>query len=240
MNSLHGTVRLVSEGLLYFFGKFMLLYITIPLTLMWLLIGFTFGIGEDVIASISGPAYFFIAFFSIIGYKSLYSTAIAFGSTRIQLLKMCYGVGILAVVLSMLSINVLQLIVRTAYEHWDVGARILHPGLFLGQDYNFFTYLWMDIMVGFFLFGVPFLLYSINFRLGMQKSIIILMVLALIIMFLHYGSFLSNAVEWFVGLDFDALGMTLISLLGLVGLVALLLTYPIMRNAPLRAKSSKE
>ena len=42
MNSLYGTVRLVSEDSLWFFGKLLFLYITIPITLIWLLIGYIF------------------------------------------------------------------------------------------------------------------------------------------------------------------------------------------------------
>ena len=150
----------------------MFLYITIPLTLFWLLIGYIFGLGNDVVASISGPAYFFIAFFGIGGFKSLYPVAIGMGSTRIQFLKVFYSVGILGVVLSILFLNVLQYILKTVYLQWDIGANILHPGVLLVDDYHFFTYLWIDLMFGLFLLGIPFLLYSINFRLGMRKSII--------------------------------------------------------------------
>ncbi|MFD2045228.1 hypothetical protein ACFSTA_16205 [Ornithinibacillus salinisoli] len=240
MNSLYGTIRLVSEDALYFLGKMVFLYITIPLTVFWLLIGYIFGIGNDVVASISGPAYFFIMLFSIGGYKSLYPIAIGLGSTRVQLLKVFYGIGILAVVMSIIFLNVLQFILKTVYLQWEIGANILHPGIFLVGDYHFFAYLWIDLMFGLFLFGVPFLLYSINFRLGMRKSIIILMLLSIMVMFLYYGGYLNNSMEWFLGLDLDALGMTLITLLGLCSIGALLLSYPILRNAPLKAKTRKD
>lgn len=238
MKSLYGTVRLVSEDALFFyFGKLLFLYITIPLTLFWLLIGYVFEFGSDTVAAISGPTYFLIAFFGIGGFKSLYPIAIGFGSTRTQFLKVFYGVSILGVILSMLFLNVLQLILKTAYQQWGIGAKILHPGLFLVNEYHFFTYLWIDLMFGLFLLGVTFLLYSINYRIGMRKSIIVLMLLSFIGMFLHYGGYLNNSMEWFLGLDFDDIGMTLITILGLSGIGALLLTYPIMRNAPLKPKS---
>ncbi|NRG45511.1 hypothetical protein [Bacillus sp. CRN 9] len=241
MNSLYGTVRLVSEDALYFFfGKLLFLYITIPLTLFWLIIGYIFGIGNDVVAAISGPAYFLIAFFGVGGYKSLYPVAIGLGSTRTQFLKVFYGVSILGVVLSILFLNVLQLILKTVFLQWDIDPYILHPGVFLVNEYHFFTYLWIDLMFGLFLVGVPFLLYCINFRLGMRKSIIVLMLLSFVAMFLYYGGYLNNSMDWFLGLDLDALGMTLITLLGLCGIGALLLTYPIMRNASLKPKSRKE
>ncbi|MFS0820394.1 hypothetical protein [Bacillus sp. 1P02SD] len=241
MKSLYGTVRLVSEEALFFyFGKLLFLYITIPLTLIWLLIGYLFGIGNEVLAAISGPTYFLIAFFGIGGFKSLYPVAIGFGSTRKQFLKVFFGISILGVVLSILFLNILQLILKTVFLQWDITANILHPGVFLVNQYQFFTYLWIDLMFGLFLVGVPFLLYCINFRLGMRKSIIVLMLLAFIAMTLYYGGYLKNSMDWFLGLDLDALRMTLINLLGLSGIGALLLTYPIMRNASLKPKSRKE
>ncbi|RDW17490.1 hypothetical protein CWR48_13270 [Oceanobacillus arenosus] len=240
MNSLYGTFRLVSEDALFYLGKLMLLYITIPVTLLWVIIGYIFGLGEDVFASISGPTYFFIALFAINGYKTLYPVAIGMGSTRVQLLKVYYGVGISAVVICITILNVLQYILKTVYLQWEIKANIFHPGVFLVDGYHFFAYLWIDLMFGLFLFGVPFLLYSINFRLGFRKSIMILMLLSAIFMVLYYGGYLSDSMEWFLGLDLDALGMTLITLLGLCSVGALLLSYPIMRNASLKSKSRKD
>lgn len=74
------------------------------------------------------------------------------------------------VVISIIFLNVLQYILKTLYVHWEIGANILHPGLFLVDGYHFFSYFWIDLMFGLFLFGVPFLLYSFNFRLGIQKA----------------------------------------------------------------------
>ncbi|RDW22104.1 hypothetical protein [Oceanobacillus chungangensis] len=240
MNSLYGTFRLVSEEFLFFLGKFALLYITIPLTLCWALIGYIFGLGDEVLASISGPTYIFIIIFGVNGYRTLYPVAIGMGSTRVQLLKVFIGLGTLGVVISITFLNVLQYILKTLYLQWEIGANIFHPGVFLVDGYHFFAYLWIDLMFGLFLFGVPFLLYSINFRLGMRKFIIILMLLSATFMVLYYGGYLSNSMEWFLGLDLDILGMTLITLLGLCSVGALLLTYPIMRNASLKPKSRKD
>lgn len=93
-------------------------------------------------------------------------------------------------------------------------------------------------MFGLFLIGVPFLLYSINYRLGMRKSIMVLMLLSIVGMLLYYGGYLKSGMEWLSGLNSD--GMNLITLLGSCGIGALLLTYPIMRNAPLKPKSRVE
>ena len=66
------------------------------------------------------------------------------------------------------------------------------------------------------------------------------MLLSFVGMFLYYGGYLNNSMEWFLGLDLDALRMNLITLLGLCGVGALLLSYPIMRNASLKPKARKD
>ncbi len=240
MNSLYGTVRLVSEDSLWFFGRLLFLYITVPLTLIWLLIGYLFEIGNDVVVVISGPTYFFIAFFGIAGFKSLFPIVIGLGSTRTQFLKVFYGVSILGVGLSILLLNLLQRILKAVFLQWDIHSTIMHPGLFLVNEYHFFTYLWIDLMLGLFLIGIPFFLYSINYRLGISKSLIILMLLSFVTMLLYYGGYLQNSIEWMMGLDLEAIKMNLITVLGLCGIGAFLLTYPIMRNASLKPKSRKE
>ena len=240
MNSLYGTVRLVSEDALWFFGKLLFLYITIPLTLVWLLIGYIFGIGNDVVVSISGPTYFFVPFFAIVGFKSLYPIVIGLGSTRTQFLKVFYSVGLLGVVLSILFVNVLHRLLTAVFLQWDIDSSIFQPGLFLVNEYHFLTYLWIDLMFVLFLMGVSFLLYSIKFRVGTRKSLFALMLLSLVTMFLYYGGYLTNSMDWFMELDLAALKMKLISLIGLFGIGALLVTYPIMRNASLKPKARKE
>ena len=240
MNSLYGTVRLVSEDSLWFFGKLLFLYITIPLTIVWLLIGYIFGFGDDVVVSIAGPAYFFAPIFAIAGFKSLYPIAIGLGSTRTQFLKVFYSVGLLGVVLSILFVNVLHRLLKAVFLQWDIDSPIFQPGLFLVNEYHFLTYLWIDLMFVLFLMGVSFLLYSIKFRLGTRKSLFALMLLSLVTMFLYYGGYLTNSMDWFMELDLAALKMKLISLIGLFGIGALLVTYPIMRNASLKPKARKE
>lgn len=231
MNSMKGTLRLVSEDALWFLGKFLFLYITIPLTVGWILIGLFFGIPDNTVAAISGPAYFFIPMFAVMGFRSLLPIAVAFGGTRTQLLKVFYGTGIAAVFMSVLFLNILQyILVATTIN--DRSVNILHPGVFVLEDYYFFSYLWIDLMVGLSLFGLAFVFYCFIYRLGMKKSAIIVMLLAITGMFLYYGGVMdSSSFEWIWNHDLHPL--TFFTLAGLLGLGALFVTYPLMRNAPL-------
>ena len=239
MNLNSGTFRMVYEGALFAFGKFLLLFITIPLLLLWLLIGYFFNLSEDVIAAISGPTYFFIILFAIDGFKTIFPVAIGMGSTRVNLLKTFYVVGLASVLVITFILNVFQWILLTLYERWNVAAQILHPATFLNQEYSFLSYYLIDFMLGIFTFSFAFLFYTIYYRLGFKKSVIWLMVLVIIGTLLNYSGLIDFSIwEWLVTQDFHE--MVIFSFVITISLIALFITYPIMRNAPLTAKSKKD
>ncbi|KOO50206.1 hypothetical protein [Viridibacillus arvi] len=239
MNLNSGTFRMVYEGTLFAFGKMLILYITIPLLLLWLFIGYFFNLGEDVIAAISGPTYFFIPLFAIDGFKTIFPVAIGMGSTRINLLKTFYVVGLASVLVITFILNVFQWILLTLYERWNVAAHILHPATFLNQEYTFLSYYLIDFMLGIFTFSFAFLFFTIYYRLGFKKSVIWLMVLVIIGTLLNYSGLIDFSIwEWLVTQDFHE--MVMFSFVITISLIALFITYPIMRNAPLTAKSKKD
>ncbi|MEH7237086.1 hypothetical protein [Bacillus sp. JJ1562] len=239
MNLNSGTFRIVYEGALYALGKFLFLYLTIPLLLLWLFIGYFFNLNEDVIAAISGPTYFFIPLFAINGFSTIFPVAIGMGSTRINLLKTFYAVGLTSVLIITFILNVLQWILLTIYERWNVAAQILHPATFFNQEYTFLSYYLIDLMVGIFSFSFAFLFFTINYRLGFKKSMIWLMVVVSICTLLNYSGLIDFSIwEWLVTQDFH--DMVIFSVVITISLIALFITYPIMRNAPLIAKVKKD
>ena len=82
--------------------------------------------------------------------KRIFPVAIGMGSTRINLLKTFYVVGLAGVLFITFILNVFQWILLTLYERWDVAAKILHPATFLHQEYTFLSYYLMDFMLGIF------------------------------------------------------------------------------------------
>lgn len=239
MNVNSGTVRMLYENALFTFGKLLFLFITIPLLLLWLFIGYFFNLGEDVVAAISGPAYVFIPLFAISGFKGIFPVAIGMGSTRSNLLKTFYVVGLASVLLVTFILNIFQWILVTLYERWDVGAKILHPSTFFNQEYTFVSYYLIDFMLGVFTFSFAFLFFTINHRLGFQKSVIWLMVLVSIGTLFTYSGLVDFSLwQWLVTQDFH--DMVIFSFVIIISLIALFITYPIMRNAPLTAKSKKD
>ena len=239
MNLNSGTFRMVYEETLFYLGKLPLVYITIPLLLLWLFIGYFFNLGEDVVAAISGPTYGLILLFAINGFKSIFPVAIGMGSTRINLLKTFYVVGLAGVLFITFILNVFQWILLTLYERWDVAAKILHPATLLNQEYTFLSYYLMDLMISIFTFSFAFLFSTIYYRLGFRKNVIWLMVLVIIGTLLNYSGLIDFSIwEWLVTQDFH--DMVIFSFVITISLIALFITYPIMRNAPLTAKSKKD
>ncbi|MGG4490229.1 hypothetical protein [Metabacillus idriensis] len=238
MNLNSGTFRMVYEGALFLLGKFLFLYLTIPLLLLWLFIGYFFTLGEDVVAAISGPAYFFIPLFAISGFNTILPIAVGLGSTRVNLLKTFYVVGLASVLVSTFILNVFQWMLLTLYERWDAAAKILHPAAFFNLEYTFLSYYLIDLILGIFTFSFAFLFSSIYYRLGFKKSLIWLLVLVIIGTLLNYSGLINLTLwEWLVTQEFH--DMVIVSFVMIISLIALFLTYPIMRNAPLTAKSKK-
>lgn len=238
MSSTHGTFRLIYEDASWFLGKLLLLYVTLPLTAAWIILGTSFDM-EKSISSIAAPAYFFfIPFYGIMGFKSLLPIAVSLGSTRSQMLKTFYAVGVVSVLAYTLILNLCQWLLWTLYERGVSSVSIMHPGLLHSSEHAFLPYLWIDFMVGLVLFGCAFFIYCITYRVGMTWSLIGLMIIAIASMFLYYSGMLQTPIEWLSTMNMSAI--TGFTLAGIAGLAALLATYPMMRNASLQPKQKRE
>ncbi|GAA0382193.1 hypothetical protein [Bacillus horti] len=237
MSSFQGTLRLIYEDSRWFIGKLLFLYITLPLAVAQLTIGILFDL-TDATAVIVGPAFFFIPFYAAVGYKGILPIAVSLGSTRTQFLKAFYGVALVATTAFMIVLNLLQLIIITLYDSGISSMKPFHLGVLFVSEYNFISYLWIDLMVGFFMFGAMFLIYTIIYLVGVSKSLMILMGIFIAGLFAYYSGSLQAPLDWIVSLNISA--MTYLTLLGGIGLAALVVAYPIMKNASLQPKAKKE
>lgn len=236
MSSWKGIFRLVFEEVYWYFGKLLLVFVTIPLTIVWIILGIIFKLNDTTIAAISGPTYFFIAIFSIVGFKQLFALAIASGSTRVQFMKVFYSVSLAAITLIILCLNIFQYVLVTVFDQYNIEAQILHPARLFLQEYQFFSYLWVDLMAGLALFGLTFLVNIILYRVGFTRVLVMFMSVTIIGLFLYYGKILSSI---FNGFSVEINGMQAVTLIGAVSLLALFATYPMMRHAPLHPRPKK-
>jgi len=216
----------------------MFLYVILPLMVLWVIIGLLFNLTPDVATAIPIPVYINIIIYAVTGYKSQYLSAVSLGSTRVHYLKAFYLVGLGSVIASILLLNICQYLLKTIYQQLFGWSKILHPGLLVQPGYHFITYFWVDLMVGLFLFGLTFLIYSLWYRLGTAKILLIAMIFFSGTTLLYYGGILRSWYIWLLGLPISPSGYFI--LLGAAGLLALLFTYPLMRNAPLQPKPRKD
>jgi len=237
MSAVKGNLYMLYHDAWWTLGRVLFLYIILPLMALWVLVGLLFDLSPDVMTTISIPVYANVAIFALIGFKPLYLFAVGMGSTREQYLKSFYLVCLIAVFAVMLMLNICQYILKVVYQQIFGWSNILHPGLLVQPDYHFMIYLWVDLMFGLFLFGLTFLVYSIWYRLGTSKMLIIAMIIFSGLALLYYGETLNT---WFNRLiDLNITPLNCFNIFGAAGLIVLSLTYPLMRNAPLQPKQSR-
>jgi hypothetical protein len=237
MSILYGNARLVYDVVRFYLGTVLFLYITLPLMVLWVIIGLILDPPASLVTGISIHVYINIIIFAISGFKSIFPIAVGMGSTRVQFLKSYYLTGLGTVFATILLLNVCQYVLMAVYDRWMGWSNILHPAVFFLNEYHFLLYFVIDLMVGLFLFGFTFLIYCIWHRLGTVYSLMILMALAFPILFLYYGGVMDQWFTWLRSLYLSA--DAVFTLFGTVGLAALLGTYPFMRNAPLQPKPGK-
>ena len=237
MSAIKGNLYMLFHEASWALGQVLFLYIILPLMALWVLIGLLFNLTPDVATAIPVPVYINITIVAWIGFKPLYLTAIGLGSTREQYIKSFYLVYLAAVFAVMLILNICQYLLKAVYQQIFGWSNILHPGLLVRPDYHFFTYFWVDLMIGLFLFGLTFLIYSIWYRLGTTKILLVAMIFFTGAALLYYGGVLNTWFNWLVGLDITPLNYSY--LFGAAGLLVLSITYPLMRNAPLQPKPSR-
>jgi hypothetical protein len=234
MSALKGNLYMIYHEARWMMVQVLFLYVILPLMVLWVLIGLLFNLTPDVATAIPVPVYINIVIIAVMGFKSLYLSAVSLGSTRVQYLKAFYLVGLASVFTAMLLLNICQYLLKTVYQQLFGWSNILHPGLLVQPDYHFLTYFWVDLMVGLFLFGLTFLIYSLWHRLGTSRVLLIAMIFLSGTALLYYGGTLSSWYIWLLGLQINI--SVYFILLGATGLLALFLTYPLMRNAPLQPK----
>ncbi len=238
MSAIKGNLYMIYHEARWTIVQVLFLYIILPLMALWVLIGLLFNLTPDVATAIPVPVYINVAIIAVIGFKPLYLSAVSLGSTRVQYLKAFYLVGLGSVFTAMLLLNICQYLLKTVYQQLFGWSKILHPGLLVQPDYHFTTYFWVDLMAGLFLFGLTFLIYSLWHRLGTSIILLIAMIIVSGTVLLYYGGVLNFWYTWLIGLNISPSGY--FTLLGAAGLLALFLTYPLMRNAPLQPKPRKD
>jgi len=177
-----------------------------------------------------------ICAFAVAGIVTLYPVAIGLGSTRIQFLKSFYLISAWMVVGTITILNVIYLIMHLLHEAGWLGVTFYQLGKLYSSDYHFLSYLWIDLMMGFLVLGLSIFSTVCWIRLGMRNFLILFFGLSLVLTLALVLSDLSVLVKWFTSINM----LTFSTIVGALGWVFILCTYPMMRNAPLAMKGRKD
>ncbi|KGP83482.1 MULTISPECIES: hypothetical protein [unclassified Paenibacillus] len=232
MNATKGTNRLILDDMRWYLMIFS--SITLMLTVVYLAIGFIFDVTYTT--QLFGPMYGGICAFAIAGIITLFPVAIGMGSTRIQFMKSFYIISVWMVVGTITILNVIYFIMHLLHEYGTLGVTFYQPGMLYSSEYHFFSYLWLDLMIGFLVLGLSIFSTVCWIRLGMRNFFVLFFGVSLIVTLVIVLSDLSVWFQWFANVNLIAL----FTALGVIGGALLLSTYPMMKNAPLTMKGRKE
>ncbi|SHN69666.1 hypothetical protein SAMN04487896_2642 [Paenibacillus sp. ov031] len=232
MNSVKGTNRLILDDMRWYLMIFS--FITLMLTVVYLAIGFIFDIAYTT--QLCGPMYGGICAFAIAGIVTLFPVAIGIGSTRIQFMKSFYIISVWMVIGTITILNIIYFITHLLLEYGTLRVTFYQPGMLYSSEYHFFSYLWIDLMIGFLVLGLSIFSTVCWIRLGMRNFFSLFFGFSLIVTLVFTLSDLSEFMLWIAGVN----RMTLFTALGVIGGALLLSTYPMMKNAPLTMKGRKD
>jgi hypothetical protein len=233
MSAVKGTYKLLYKDAKWFFTVFSC--ITLTLAVVYLLISVIFDVPEHTPAALFGPILGGIAAFSISGLILPFQVAIGMGSTRKQFMKSYYVMTTLMIVVNMTFLNLIYFVMDILGEKGINKFHFFHPGYFQSADYNIFAYYWFDIMTGFFIVGMASFITVLIKRLGILNFLIVLVLLSITATLLSVTGITVAVFERFLKTPPSEIFL----MLGLKGIVFQLLTYPMMKNAPIKMKNRK-
>ncbi|KAA8784038.1 hypothetical protein ABIE27_001015 [Paenibacillus sp. 4624] len=232
MNAVKGTNRLILDDMRLYLVIFT--SIALGLTAVYVAIGFLFDVRYS--SQLFGPMYGGICTFAIAGLVTLYPVAIGMGSTRIQFMKSFYMMGVCMVVGTMVILHLIYLLVHLLNVGGWLQVTLYQPGMLYSSRYLVLPYLWMDLMLGFLVFGLSVFLTVCWIRLGMRNFLFLLFGLGLVMSLVVAFGDMRQFTLWIAYQN----RMLVFTVLGVIGGALLLSTYPMMKHALLVRKSSKD
>ncbi|WP_088010526.1 hypothetical protein [Gottfriedia acidiceleris] len=230
MNSIRGTYQLVLDEFKWYFKIFSL--ITLLLSVVYLFVSIIFKIPLQSGAALFGPIYGGISTFAVAGLVIPFQVAIGLGSTRSQFLKSYNVMAVVMVITSITYLNILYFIMKVLLDKGINSFHFYHPAELVSSEYHFFTYYWIDLMVGFLILGLSSFIAVLVRRLGILYFLIALVLLSILLTFLSINGISSDFFTWIIKIK----PINLFTFIGLLGMALQSLTFPLMKNAPLKMK----
>ncbi|MCF6139412.1 hypothetical protein [Pseudalkalibacillus berkeleyi] len=230
MNTFSGTARLIYFDI-RIITKLMWM-ITLLLSIAWILAGVAFDL-SGFSTSIAGPLYIgLFVIYPIITVTNSFRYAIGLGSTRIQFLKVFYAMGILTILFNMVLFNILYSVLSLFTDKGVIEFEFLHTAEMITKQ-SFLAYTWIDLMSALTLFGCSFFIAALWFRIGFIRFALTVTLLAFVGYILQVMGGFNVLYEQLSTLN----GLTGFSLLGAVGAILLVASYPVLKDAPIKFDS---
>ncbi|WLR41822.1 hypothetical protein LC087_13355 [Bacillus carboniphilus] len=231
MNAVKGTYRLLYEDMRFYLILFSA--ITILMAAVYLFIGIFFD--ADYYGTLFGPLYGAICTVAIYELVVTFPIAIGLGSTRSLFIKCYFLMGFLMVFGTTFVLNSLYFIIYLLETNGFHKVGVFHPGMFYSYEPKLIPFFWIDFMVGLTLFGLSSFITMSWRRLGTVQFFIYFFIITMFITSIIAILGTNQSIEWISKFS----PLEIFNTIGLFGLILILLTYPLMKNAPLKMKGAK-
>lgn len=225
MNTLKGPFKVVSKEMRLTFC--INVGITIALFALFIFLSTQLD-GNEMLGLIFGPFYIVFLTYAFMFFKS-YQFILSFGGTRKQFMISSFISSLLYIGLGTILLTVLHYMGEMVFHN----GYVFHMADIL-SDANPAMYFWVDFLWLFILFGIGMFAQVINFNLGTLRTLIAAAAIILGSVTAYFFMDLTPLLEFFIT-DY----MLFLHLLALGSFILLVLSYFIMRNAPLERGDRK-
>lgn len=219
MNTLKGPFKMMTKemGMTFYINA----GITLALFALYIFLS-SQADGNEYLGLLFGPFYIVFLIFPFILFKS-YNFILSFGGTRKQFIISTFISTLIFIVIGTIILNVLNIISEMTFQN----GYMFHMADIL-SDPNTAMYFWIDFLWLFILFGIGMFAQAINFNLGTIRTLSLGGILILASIAMYFFIDLVPLFEFFIT---DHL--LFVHLLALISLAFLVLSYFMIRNAPL-------
>lgn len=225
MNTLKGPLKIVTKemGMTFYIN----VGITIALFALYIILS-TKADGNEYVGVLFGPFYVIFLVYPFVLFKS-YNFILSLGGTRKQFIASTFIAALIFIVIGVILLNGLHLISQMVFQN----GYLFHMADIL-TDVSTAMYFWIDFVWLFILFGIGMFVQVINFNLGTVRT---LSLAALLILGSATAFFLIDLTPLFKFMVMEHL--LFVHILALISLALLVLSYFMMRNAPLERGDRK-
>jgi len=225
MNHLKGPISIIFKDLKLQF------YIFTAIT--FLLVAIYSGVGyflrpDNFQPFISGPIYGILLILPYFTFKDALKSTIGLGGTRTNYYASLIVSSFIFIVSLMIVNNVFFQLSEFITEHTRSTAEVFHLASLLGAS-NAISYFWVDVLIGIFFVGTGTILSAVLYRFGYLWMLGIVVGLGVVGFLSFTLGDMSGIIEWTLENKY-----LFLHLLAGLGIVCIVLTYPIFKRVTLK------